>query len=184
MSKSNPNLIAKRYAQALFTLAQEQKNMDAVYADLQIISKMIATSTEFKKFLANPTIELLKRRIIIEEIFKNKLHALTYRYLLFLQAKNRLNLLTLICNQFENFYQEVKGVVKVKITTSVALDHAQIISITQKLKSKFKNDIATQLNVDPRMMGGFKAQMNDFIYDYTIQKQIENFRRNVEAAHI
>ena len=170
---------AKRYAQSLFQLSQEEKSIDSVYNNLQMINHLIDQSQEFASFLQNPTIPTEKRQLILKEILENKLDALTYRFILFLERKNRLAFLKNIFQTFEELYFEAKGILKVTFTSRWALTSEEVQHISQHLKDKFHKDIVTQLRTDDTILGGVKIQIGDFIYDFSLQTQLNKFKQSL-----
>ncbi|HLF17854.1 MAG TPA: ATP synthase F1 subunit delta [Candidatus Omnitrophota bacterium] len=169
---------ARRYAQALFDLGQETKELDTIQRDLGMVKEAIGVSQEFNAFLFNPVIPKGKQQSILEEIFKKKIHAPTLHFLFFLVEKGRLGLLKEICALFEGLYLEFKNVGKVRIVTSVALNSHQEGAIKNHLKDELKKEIQADIFVDPKIMGGLKVHIGDEIHDYTIQTQLEEFRQN------
>ena len=153
--KASPQKIAKRYALALFDLAEQKKHVDHVYEDM-------AAALESIHVLA-----------------KQKVDPLTAQFLEFLVQKGRLGLLTVIAQEFENLYFEYKEILKVKIISAQELNNDQIKSIASRLKARFNKTIQHDLEIDPRLIGGFKVQVGDTIYDYSIQTQLEKFKNQI-----
>jgi len=174
--------IAKRYAQALFDLSCETKECETVSRDLLKIQKLINESDEFVTFLHNPVISLDTRQTILKGILKNKIKPLTRKFILFLNIKNRLRLLSNICQVFEKLYLELKGIIRVKITSSTTINDSQVKEISKHLKSRLKKNIEPTVFKDPSILGGIKIQDGDTIYDYSLSTQLEQFKKNLIKA--
>jgi len=174
--------IAKRYAQALFDLSCETNECEAVSNDLLKIQKLINESDKFVIFLHNPVIPLETRQAILEGILKNKVEPLSRRFILFLNVKNRLNLLRDVCQVFEKLYLELNGVLRVKITSSMTINDRQVNAISKHLKSRLKKNINPTVFKDPSILGGIKIQDGDTIYDYSLRTQLEQFKKNLIKA--
>lgn len=174
--------IAKRYAQALFDLSGEASECNAVARDLKMIQDLIAGSDQFTTFLHNPVIPIEKRQKIVESIFKNKVSALTLKFIEFLNVKNRLNSIEDICQVFEQLHLDANGVLRVKITSSTTLNKNQVKEISKHLKSRLDKDIEPYLSEDPSLLGGLKIQEGDTIYDFSIRTQLEQFKKNLIKA--
>jgi len=171
------NTIARRYAQALFDLSCETNKCDLVSQDLRKIKNLIFESDEFFSFLHNPVIPSEKRQLILENILKNKVNALTRKFIFFLNVKNRLSLMKDICQVFEQLHLDANGVLRVKITSTTTLNNKQVKEISKHLKSRFKKDIEPHLYRDPSLLGGIKIQEGGTIYDHSIRAQLEQFRK-------
>ncbi len=171
--------IAKRYAKALFDLSCETKECEAVSCDLLKIQNLINESEEFVNFLNNPVIPLKIRQSILKDILKNKVTTLSQKFILFLNFKNRLNLLGDVCQIFENLYLELSEVLRVKITSSMTLNDDQVTEISKYLKLRLKKNIEPQVFHDPSILGGIRIQDGDTIYDYSLSTQLEQFKKNL-----
>ena len=174
--------IAQRYAQALFDLSQERSKLAAVHHDLQEISDLVNRSADLKHFLADPVIATEKSRAVLQEIFHGKIDALTFDFMLFLGQKNRLGHLPSICVIFGGLYEQAKGILRTKWTSSVELSTKDVDDLSGYLKKKFNKDVIAEQQVDPGSLGGIKVQAGDTVYDYTLRTQLKKFRETVRNA--
>ncbi len=176
------NKIVDRYTRALFDLARERNSSDAVHRDLGEIRHLIRESKEFRDFLKNPVIPLNKQKSILEESFRQKVDPLTYTFLAFLAERKRLNLLALICDVFDNYYLRWRNILTVNLISAHPLDEDQAKAICRKINEHFGQEVHPQLQLEPRLLGGFKVQMGDLIYDYSLRSQLFNFRKSVMTS--
>ncbi len=174
--------IAQCYAQALFDLAQERSKLTAVYHDLQKIRDLVNRSVNLKHFLDNPVIAKEISRAILEEMFHGKVDALTFKFLSFLAEKVRLRHLPSICAIFGDLYEQGKGILRTKWTSSVELSPKDVHDTTAYLTKKFNKDIIAEHEVDPGSLGGIKVQVGDTVYDYTLRTQLRKFQETVRSA--
>lgn len=175
--------VAQRYAQALFDTAMEASKLDAICQDMNNISRLMEQSGDFARFLENPAIPAGKRQIILNDIFHGKIDALTYRFLLFLEAKKRLGHLKSICTVFERLYAHARGILKAKWTSGVELSAPDVHALTDCLKAKFESkEVDVSRHLDSNILGGIKIQVGDTVFDYTIQTQLKKFKQAVMAA--
>ncbi len=172
--------VAQRYAQALFDAAQERSRLDNVHRDLGKIAKLLEQSADLKHFLIDPIIPSLKSQAVIKDVFDGKIDELTYKFVLFLQAKRRLPQLLPICAAFNDLFDEAKHILRAKWTSSTDLSTHDTRILSDYLKEKFDNkEIIPEPKVDPRIGGGIKIQVKDTIYDYTIAAQLRRFQQSV-----
>jgi F-type H+-transporting ATPase subunit delta len=171
--------IAKRYALALFGCAQEQKSLDSIYKDLMVVSQGIEGSPEFYDFLQNPAVSFRKFKTVVESLFKHKLDPLLWQFFDFLRQHDRLDILREICSEFERSYFGFKEVLKVKIISARELKSEQLESIEKRLKARFKKEIIHELEINPQLIGGFKVQIGGVIYDYSVENQLANFKKQL-----
>lgn len=171
--------IAKRYALAFFGFAQEKKSLEPLYKDLDRVRDIIGLSEEFHAFLQDPAIPFGKFKSVLEAVSKSKFDSLTWQCLDFLKSKERLDILKEICIEFEKLYFEYTKALEVTIISARELNPEQINAITKRLKSRFNNEINHEIKIDPRLIGGFKIQAGDVIYDFSIENQLEKFKNRI-----
>jgi len=173
---------AKRYAKAVFDFAQEKKILETVLEELRAVRHLIAESTVLQDFLRSPAITHQKRRKVLEHLFKERLNRLTYNFILFLGEKGKLFLLRKACEVFEDMYLAAKNILRVQLISAQPLEHSQVKTIGERLKSKLNKDVILSLEKDERLLGGFTIKINDTVYDFSLITQLERFRQNVVFA--
>lgn len=175
--------IAQRYAQAFFDVGEELSNIETLHHDLQKINHLVDQSNDLASFLKNPVVPGEKRRAILKDIFYGKVDALTYKFILFLEAKGRLAYLKSICPVFDRLRAGARGILRAKWNSSAELSPHDVHALTDYLKSEFDSkEVEVSRHVDPGILGGIKIQVGDTIYDYTLQAQLKKFKHAVVTA--
>ena len=169
--------VASRYVKSLLELAVEQKALDAVHKDMQMFSAAIDASQPLLVLLKSPIIPHEKKRTILEQILKGKVHKLTLSIVDILTRKNREPLLPEIAREFHNAYNEYKGIGKAKVTTSVALDAATRKKIEEMVRTlSNKKDIELDEIVDKDLIGGFVLNVGDRQIDSSIRSKLKSLK--------
>lgn len=175
-------LIAKRYAHAFYDFADGLLKVDVVQSDLKVLSQFLKISGEFSKLIDNPNISADQRIAVLRETFKGKISQHTFIFLLFLEEKKRLELLPVICNEFENFVFESQNTVKARITSSIPLADKQVETICAQLKKRLSKDVVADVETDKSLLGGFKIQLVDSIIDNSLRYQLDKFKKELIRA--
>lgn len=170
---------AKRYAKALFGLTRDQGHLDTVRGDLDSLRGLLEESADFRDFTESPLIPPEQRRDLVRQILGDRAHPQTLHFLLFLDEKERLDLLREICDMFEALYDEFNGIVKVEIISASVLNEAQIAAIEARLQARLDKQIQSTAALDPALLGGFKIRIGDTILDYSIETQLNTLRRRL-----
>jgi len=167
----------KRYAKALFELAQEQNKLDAIHKDLLLIQNTIKSNKELQSVLSDPTIATNKKKAIIHKLFGDKTDTLTHKFLDLLEKKERLQILGDIGSAFEDLYKKQKGIVNAQVITAVPLTKDLEQKIYQKIK-ELTGSKAIQLEqrIDPKIIGGFILNVNDLRYDASIRGKLSKIK--------
>ena len=173
------NLIAKRYAKALFELAKEQNILEAVSKDVMDIHLNLRASKEFVHWIESPIIPESRQQETLKSLFGNKIHKVTLNFLLLLTAKKRINLLSSVILEFEDLYLKDQGILKVTITTREPIAQELKQPFLSHLNKKFNKRIDPVWTIDPSILGGFKIQAADYVEDYSLQTQLDQFEREL-----
>lgn len=179
---NRPGPVAERYADAFFELARDRGMVETVEKDVAILTKLLEESGDLRRVISDPGIPAEKFRNIFRDLFEGRLSEATYRFLLFLLDQNRLAVLPVILENFQRRYREESGILRARLTSYHALTESQIKDLVRKLEDHFHKKIDIENRVDPGLLGGFKVQIADTIYDLSIQTQLKNFKDAVMAA--
>jgi len=171
--------ISKRYARSIFSIAEEQKNIETILKDFNHVKTVVNNSKELSNLIASPIIKPDKKCKIISEIFKENISELTLNFLLLLTNKHRINLIIFITEHFESLINEINNRVKVLITTAVEIDSTIKSTLTDRIKEMTKKTILPSYYVDEQLKAGIKIQIEDWVYDGTLQNKIEDLYKRL-----
>lgn len=167
---------ARRYTKALYDLAEELKQVDAVKKDFEDIKKSIIASKELKMFIESPIIKPEKKSSILKELFSSKVSELTMKFILLLTEKNRIDILPELSVHMLSLINEKRGIAEAKITTAVEMTDKEKKSISEMLRKYTGKDIYPEYRIDKSIKGGFLAKIDDRIIDASISRQLEMLR--------
>jgi len=166
---------ADRYAKALFELAQEQNNLEAVQATMTGLRNLILNLEDFRQFLSNPLLSYEERCAILKALFEGKVPELSYKFLLFITYKSRLNILKNIIESFDDLYLLNTNQIRAYVTTVSPLEKEDRVFVNQRLRDKFQHDMLTKWLTNPSIIGGFRIFVQGKVYDYSFKGQLEHF---------
>jgi len=173
---------ARRYAKALFALSSEQKVTEQVRADLESMVAMMDTSADWKDFILAPVGSHEMRGRILGDLLKGKVHNLTLRFLLFIDAKRRISLLDSIYAEWLALYDETMGILRARVETAYALDPAQLENLSTRLSKRFGKKVELTTSIDEAMIGGLKVFIGDQVHDYSIESQLIQLKKRMIYA--
>jgi F-type H+-transporting ATPase subunit delta len=168
--------ISSRYAKAIYGLAKESNLQDKVLSDFALILKTIADSKELSNMVDSPVVSSQKKYDIFKEIFEDSISNTTYNFIKLLTEKSRENLLGDIAYQYELIYNEANNRLPVIIYSAVELDEDSKSQIETKLTEWTKKTILSEYKVDPSIKGGLKIKISDWVFDASIQNQLNKLR--------
>lgn len=174
--------ISRRYARAFFNQALEKKTLEDVHADVRQLLAMLKTSPELRDFIQDPNLPSERLTTVFKELMQGKIQPMTLEFLIFLNQKNRLNILNEILTAFHEFYNQYHGIKKIQIISAALLDNEQVAAICAKLKKRWNRDVFAETTVDPDLVGGFQIKSGDEVLDFSMKHLLENYRRQVINA--
>jgi F-type H+-transporting ATPase subunit delta len=170
---------ATRYASSLIQLAIERNELEVIAADIALLGSTIDASHDLVLFLRSPIINKSQKKDALNEIFKDKISAVTVAFLDILVKKGRENFIIDVVKSFNKLYNEHSGIIEVEVTTASELDEAQKIDLAQSLSKRTGKKIVLKSKIDKSVRGGIKARIDDTVIDGTIQYKLEQLRNTL-----
>jgi F-type H+-transporting ATPase subunit delta len=147
---------------------------------MQLLDKVCSQNHDFVQMLRSPIISGDKKIAIVNAIFKERVHELTYAFIQLLVTKGRELNLPEIASAFIEQYNVVKNITSVKLTTAAAIDNTVKDSIIAKVAAYLPGDsIDLKTEVDPELIGGFLVEVGDKLYDASVKKSLADIRSKI-----
>jgi F-type H+-transporting ATPase subunit delta len=169
---------AIRYATALMEMSIEQHAIDAVLSDMEKITNVANTSSEFLVFLNSPVIKTDKKLVIIDKLFP-KLTSLSSAFISLLMKNGRAPILHYIASGYISLVEEHQGIISGTISSAVTLDDMSRKKIHEKLSLIFSGKLQLTETVVPSLMGGFIITIGDKQIDSSVSKKLKNLRQEL-----
>ncbi len=177
------NLLAKRYAQALFDLALEMKLESKVEKDMHLVGQVLQDNREFKKLLKNPVIDDFKKVKLLKAVFGGNIQELTQRFFVLIVKKDREMYLEPVCDAYIDIYRKYNNILPLELTTAFKPDKKTRDTIVEKVAKATKMEIELHESVDEDIIGGFVLNYEDYQFDASIKTQLKElqteFSRNL-----
>ena len=169
--------LAGRYANAVFELAQDQKAVDAVSADLASLGRALETSPDLARLLRSPVFSAQDHAKALGAILeKMGVHALTAKFVQLLAQKRRLFVLTQIIAAYERLVAKSRGETEAEVTAARALSDSEIAELKSVLKSKLGKEPRLQSKIDPTLLGGLIVKVGSRMIDTSLRTKLDGLR--------
>ena len=169
---------AKRYAHALIDLAQDQKSMDALLEQTELIESTLKQSSDLRSLLNSPVVKNEDKQSIAKSVFKSvdkMLHGLFE----LLAENNRFDHLKWICQSYKHSYNQMHNIQEAHITSAIELDKSTLKALEAKIKEITGDSAQITTEVNDELIGGFVLKLNDLQYDASISGQLSKIKRNL-----
>lgn len=171
-------LIAKRYAVALFELSKECDKMDLFYDEVSIICTAINQNEEFETVLDHPTISGDEKFEMMKKAFQGASQEVLGLIEIVIK-KNRENELVEILKSFLDLVNEFKGIILASVYSAKALNETQIENIKENLSKKLDKQIVMQTFIKPELIGGLLINVDGKVIDNSIKKSLQDIKKNL-----
>lgn len=167
----------KRYAQAVFEIALENNKLKEWQSNLTKIAKLVQDN-EFVGLAENPKIPFdLKTKLVQEKLGKTNPMALNLVYLLV--TKGKLKTAGQISEIYNRLLNEHYGIKSAEVTTAVPLDNAEREKLGQNLEELVGKKVSMNVQVNPDILGGFIARIDDSLIDGSIRNRLEMLKKRL-----
>ncbi len=170
--------VAKRYARALLDLSMEQKNIDSVLGDMNMLAATCDDSHDFRLLLDSPIVKADKKIVIFEQVFE-QFEKLTMSFVTLIIKNGRESDLPGIAEAFQVQVKEERGIVPITITSATKLDDATKDSIIAKVQKGIDGQLEVTEQIDESLIGGFMVQMGDMRMDASVSSQLNNLKQRL-----
>jgi F-type H+-transporting ATPase subunit delta len=167
----------KRYAQAVFEIALESNVLKEWQSDLRKIARLIQ-DTEFASLIENPKLPFeLKAKLAREILGKINPMALNLAYLLI--AKGKLKNAGQLADEYERLLNDHYGIKTAEVTTAIALDNTERERLSHHLEAIIGKKVSVNIQVNPDILGGFIARIDDSLIDGSIRNKLEMLKKSL-----
>ena len=167
--------IAKRYARALFDIAQKEDKIEIIYGELKGFSSILKENTELADFFANPVFEDSDKSAVIGNILdKIGMSTTTSNFLMLLVDKRRTDILEQIEECYRKYMDNILNKVRVNIKTAFPLSSKLATRIKKQMEGLTKKNIEIVVDEDPSLLGGVVIGVGDTLYDGSVKAQLND----------
>jgi len=165
--------LSGRYATALFDLARERGQLDAVGESLRALRDALARSDDLKALVASPLVSRGDASRAAAALAADLgLDPLATHFLGVLAHNRRLSQLAPVIRDFTTLAARHRGEVSAEVVSAHPLDDGQMAALKARLKSMVGAEVAVDAAVDPAILGGLIVRMGSRQIDGSIRTKL------------
>jgi F-type H+-transporting ATPase subunit delta len=171
---------ARRYARAVFELAQEEGRI-AEWGDSLEKVRGLLSDPQVATVLTNPTIATGRRMALVSSephVFDLE----TTNLVMLLIESDRVRDVVGIEDEFRRLADNAAGRVRATVTTAVELSAEDRDRVADGLSKRVGKEVLLDVLVDPRILGGLKLQYGDRLVDASVATRLQQLRRRLAAT--
>ena len=175
------NVVARRYARALFELAHEKGLLDRTADELRLLRELYRVVPEFRVVILSFRITPERKLSILEEMPGVDLSDLTRNFLRTLFENRREELLDPIGQVFERLIRGHLNVAEVSATTAEPLSGSVRDRLVAAVGSMLEKEISLESEIEPSLLGGMVLRVDNTIYDASVAGALKRMREEMAA---
>jgi F-type H+-transporting ATPase subunit delta len=168
---------ARRYAQAVFEMALERKELERWQSDLQRIVEAVSDDTVLAA-LENPKLKLDDKTRLLREGLGD-INPLALNLVVMLITKAGIGMIGDIAGEYEGLLNEYQGIQTAEVITAVPLDDRDIQKLTENLGALVGKKVVLKSQVDPNILGGIIARVGGRLLDGSTRSKLLALRREL-----
>jgi len=170
----------RRYAQAVFEMADQQGALDAWERDLGALAGAFE-NPQIAAIFDSPQVSASQKRAVADEILGPAGQPLVRNLVGLLIERGRVGGLPQLYTSFHDRMLERQGIAVGEVTTAVPLGPEELALVRQRLGAMLGKEIEIRAVVDPDIIGGIVARVGDQLIDGSVIGQLRKLRERLVA---
>lgn len=170
---------SKKYAEALFDIAQRYDKAEAVFLDLKTVSDIFGSSSELHNFFENPIISQKDKKDVLKELFETKIEQITLNFLYLLTDNYKIDLLPDIVLKFNELKLKSQEIITVKAISAVIMKDFLKEKLKNKLESLLSKKVQIEYEVKKEIIAGLIVEIEGKTIDDSVLRKIKNIKKQL-----
>jgi len=169
--------LSGRYATALFELADEEKQLDAVAGDLTSVGAMLDDSEDLRRLIRSPVISREDQQKAMQAVLEEAgISTLTRNFIGVVIDNRRLFQLPGMIKGYLALLAQARGEVTAEVVSAKPLTDAQTQAITDSLRKAVGTKVAIDAKVDETLLGGLVVKVGSRMVDTSLKTKLAQLR--------
>ena len=165
--------LAGRYASALFDLARDQKQIDAVGRSLDALNQALVDSKDFAELVDSPLVSRDEAAKAFASLAPQVgLDEVTTNFLGVLARNGRKSQLRPVIRAFKRLAADHRGETTADVVTARPLKDDQIAALKQQLRARAGREVTIDAQVNPDILGGIVVKLGSQMIDASIRTKL------------
>ena len=164
------------YAQAMLDVIGAEGETDRLSDELFRVAQGFDESEELQGALRDPLIPFEKKQSIISDLIGKRASGVTVSLVNMLVGVGKIKDFSDITRRMMELAAEAEGEVVADVTSAVELDAATQERLAAKLTEVTGKRVKLHVVVDPSVVGGLIAQVEDTLFDGSVKSRLQDLR--------
>lgn len=164
------------YARAMLDVVGAEGDADRLSDELLRVATAFGESEELKGALTDPLLPFEKKQQIVSDLIGKRASGVTVSLVNMLIGVGRIKDFPEITKRIMELAAEAEGEVVAEVTSAFELDAATQERLTTRLSEVTGKRVKLHVVVDPTVVGGLVAQVEDTLFDGSVRSRLLELR--------
>jgi F-type H+-transporting ATPase subunit delta len=179
---TDKDVLVRRYAEGLFEIADAEGEADAVEDQLFAFAKAIERDPKLRDALTDPALPGEKKRALVSDLFGSRANPHAVNLIGFLIDEGRAREFPRVAEELAAVGAERRRHVMAEVRSAVPLDKDRRERLERALSRATGKTVEVKVVVDPSVVGGLVAKVDDEMFDGTVRSRLADARRQLTGA--
>lgn len=172
-------VIAERYAEALFELAQELRQEARFGGILDDIEEMAKEHPDFSRIIQHPVIKREDKKAMLEALFASSIPKELLSFLQLLVDKKRENYLREIIAQYRHLLNAHNQTITTEVITAAPMLKKSQEILKQNLEAYLGQQVVMKCATDASLLGGVTIKIGDRLIDGSLRTRLSDMAQTL-----
>lgn len=174
--------IARRWVRALFELALEANEGDAVLGDLQKLAERLLSDVAAQATLSDPRATKAQKKETAGRLLPPAARALTKDFVNMAIDRGRAEVLAVAHDEFTAMLLDQRGEAVAEVVSTAPLDAESRSALKSRLEQLTRRKITLQERVDATLRGGLRVKVGSLLLDGSVNRRLSQMRDELMRA--
>ena len=170
------DVIANRYAEALFQIGEEENKTDNLYNELKEVSSLITTNNDLNNVMKSPLVSKNEKIQLIDTLFAGKIDNDLKNFFKILVEKGRITSVEAIEATYKELLNEKNNILEGYVISAVPMDNEKIKELETELSKKYNKNVTLENEVDQSILGGVLVRLGNTQIDGSVKTRLNNIK--------
>jgi len=167
--------IARPYAEAVFELAQQRKELPR-WSDMLQLAAAVAADARMSALVGNPNVGKDQLTKLFLGVCGDKLSNEGQNLIRVLVENDRLDVLTEIAALYESYRADAERTVEAQVISAFPMDETQKQRIIAMLKKRLGREVTLSCETNKGLLGGAIIRAGDLVIDGSVTAQLNKLQ--------
>ncbi|TKJ36928.1 ATP synthase F1 subunit delta [candidate division LCP-89 bacterium B3_LCP] len=174
--------LVRIYTRPLFDLAVENKSIESIAAELDVLAKLYEEVQVLREYLDSPNVRGSVKLDLLKKAYAKPWSKYFGNFLDLVMRKRRQEVLPYAAAAFNKYWDDYRSRIDVKVISAVELTGDQKDAISDKLAKRTGKNVILKCELDETLLGGIRLQIGHQLLDATIIGRLASLREELMST--